>query len=183
MTTNENTISIHAKKELIRHVLQNHRMKVTQCVWILSYLLNNENTLKNVSFTEKAETYPRGMLISTIGTMSLPFRYYNTGIRTADAEYAFHDIRIDSNEKIYIELDYLDKQTCPYYAAVFESSPVTEIVVDKESKKIADRLIFEMESRLVKAEYDRLINAALDTGDNGAFMYLTTEFKKMGEEV
>jgi len=183
MTTNENTISIHAKKELIRHVLNNHRMKVTQCVWILSYLLNNESTLENVSFTEKVETYPRCMFISTIGTTSLPFRYYNTGIRTADAEFAFHDVRINGDKKLFLELDYKDKETCPYYASVFEGSPGLEAVVNKEVKRIADRLIFEMESRLVKAEYDRLINAALDTGDNGAFMYLTGEFKKMGEEM
>lgn len=177
-------ISVEAKKEFVEHVMKNYRMKNPQCVWILSYLFNNETTLENVSFTEKPESYPRGMLISTVGTLALPFRYYAGGNMTADAERALYEIRFGQEGKIHVEIDYPGRQTCPIYAAVFESNPGSEnAIVDKESKKMADQLIVEMEERLIGWSFNTLINMALDEGDDKAFMHWTEESKKMGEEM
>ncbi|WP_172369604.1 ReoY family proteolytic degradation factor [Sporosarcina jiandibaonis] len=177
-------ISVQTKKEFIRWFLKRYQLKRRECVWILHYLLNHEENLKNVHFTDEAHYCPRAMIISTTKSLDIPFRFYKGNLMTADAEKTFHDMTHHAHEKLYIQLNYPNKHICEKYVTVLEDNqylPVEEI--GKGVKQDAEQLIVEMEERLVKAEYDRLIDAALDERDDKAFMYLTGEFRKMGEEM
>jgi len=180
----ESTISVEAKKEFIRWFLKRHKLKRRECVWILHHLMSIDEALENVVFTENARSYPRGMAMSTMNSIDLPFLFYTPSRMTSDANLAYVDVQLNWNEKLYIQLNYPDSHVCEWYAKVLEDETSTDDDVISESvKRDADQLLNEMETRLVESEYERLINKALDERDSEAFKHWTGEFEKMREEV
>lgn len=177
-------ISVEAKKEFLRWFLKRYQLKRRECVWILNYLISHEKNLENVSFTDDALHCPRALVISTSKSSEIPFRFYRGTMMTADPEKTYNDMSRYENEKLYIQLNYPDKHKCSMYATVFEDNDfLVNTDVDKSVKQDAEKLIIEMEERLIGWSFNTLINMALDEGDNKAFMRWTEESKKMGEEM
>lgn len=173
-------MTVQEKKEFVRWFLKRYKLKRRECVWILNYLLAHEALLENIHFVEEAHYAPRAMVITTMNSDSIPFRFYKGNLMTADAEKSFHDLRLHPEEKMYIQLNYRDKHSCPQYARVQEDNqympedlkglPKTE---RDEVRHFLDSLA---EGQRKKALMD-LIDKALDERDKDAFMQWTNELK------
>ena len=79
---------------------------------------------------------------------------------TTDAEKSFHDIRLNKDEDIYIQLNFSKANSSYQFAAVLEENPFSLQTFRKD--------------RLLKA-----IDQALDTGDKKAFSKLTRELNSL----
>ena len=177
MTT---AVTVEDKQVFIRYILKNHTLKRRECVWILNYLISHSEKLHNIHFTEEVHHCPRGIVMTTVNVDSIPFRFFKGNGMTADADRAFHDIRLNPNEKFYIQINFPNKYTCPEYAAVHEENPHDTIIDWKQiegDRKVAEEFLNHMSKQLHESALMLQIDEALDTGNKELFMQLTGELK------
>jgi uncharacterized protein YpiB (UPF0302 family) len=169
-----------ADKELfIKWLLGNKQMKKRECVWLLNYMARDFN-LDMLHFVEKAEYCPKAVVMYTQCTDGVPFRFYKDGVLTTDVEKAFHDIRLNPQEKVYLQVGYHDVHRCSHWAMVCEDNP--HYAMDKTSAKFGIYADMVIEDMLFKHELSRLdseIDTALIQGDRELFMTLSTQRKEL----
>ena len=61
--------------------------------------------------------------MSTHCVSEVPFRFFKENVMTTDAEKSFHDIRLNRDEEIYIQLNFQSSFQTPQFAAVMEENP------------------------------------------------------------
>ncbi|MGN7386617.1 ReoY family proteolytic degradation factor [Sporosarcina sp. SAFN-015] len=174
-------IPVAAKKDFVRWFLKRYKLKRRECVWILNYLLSHEQLLQNVHFTDEAHYCPRAMVISTINSESIPFRFYKGNLMTADAEKSFHDLRLHPEEKMYIQLNFPNSHACPEYASVREENPFlpVELQVSARDRKIAEQLLEESVASLSMDLLMKRVDEALDANDRERFLILSAMLNDM----
>src|SRR5699024_10555569 len=175
------SISIQDKKVFINWFLDNYQLKKREGVWILNYLINHESLLSNVHFIREARFCPRGMIISARCSQEVAFRFYKEHIVTTDAEKSFHDISLNRQEPIYIQLSFKNASQSAEYNAVLEDNPFLpdDFFITKREKRLAEEFL---NYTLFKAEENRLqkkIDDALDCRDHANFMHYTNKLKKL----
>lgn len=115
-------VSVNEKKDFIRWFLNHYQLKRRECVWILNYLMSHDSLMEKVHFVEQAEFCPRGIIMSTHCVEEVPFRFYKENVMTTDAEKSFHDIRLNKQQDLFIQLNFRSAYSSPEYAAVLESN-------------------------------------------------------------
>ena len=100
---------------------------------------------------------------------------------TADAEKSFHDLRLHPEDKMYIQLNFLNSHACPQYASVREENPFLPayLQVSESDRKIAQQLL---EESVASATVDTLmtrIDEALDANDKERFIMLSAMLNDM----
>lgn len=173
------SVSVSEKKDFIRWFLNHNQLKKRECVWILNYLMSHEQMLKHVHFVEDARHAPRGVVMSTHEVDEPPFRFYKENIMTTDVEKSFHDIRLNRDEDIYIQLNFKDAFTSPYYVMVLEENPFMPRLVEisEKEKEAAERFLQESLITYRKQKLLMEIDQALDRHDEREFRRLTEELK------
>ena len=168
-------ITVNEKKEFVRWFLKHYDLKNRECVWILNYLLSHELLLENIHFTDDAHFCPRAMVISTTESENIAFRFFKGSVVTKDAEKAFHDLRLQQDEKMYIQLNFLNSHTCHKYAIVCEENPFipTYLQVSDGDREIAKQLVNESMSSMTEEKLMKDINEALDMTDKERFISLS----------
>lgn len=157
-------VTTEEKKNFIRHVLKTYQMKRRECVWILNYILGNDELLERVEFVQEASKFDKGIVMGTVDGGSIAFRYYKGHIMTADAEKSFNDLRT-SKDKFYIEINYPNFESCPHFRAV-ELEKVSDTLLPSTERLLEELKMFHME---------HYINEALDNNDRELFQKLTAE--------
>jgi uncharacterized protein YpiB (UPF0302 family) len=173
-------VSVNEKKEFIRWFLNHYQLKRRECVWILNYLMSHDQLMNKVHFVEQAQYCPRGLIMSTHCVEEAPFRFYKSNIMTTDAEKSFHDIRLNREEEIYIQLNFRSSYASHQYAGVLEENPYKPKILKANEK---DKLLAEqfLETSLVNYQREKLlelIDKALDEQDEESFKKLTTQLNK-----
>lgn len=168
-------VSVNEKKDFIRWFLNRYQLKRRESVWILNYLMSHDQLMEKVHFVEEAQFCPRGLIMSTHCTKEVPFRFYKDNIMTTDAEKSFHDIRLNRDEEIYIQINFRASNASHQYVAVLEENPFVKrkVMISKKDKEIAERFLNEsirgyQEKKLLKA-----IDEALDSNDKATFIRLS----------
>jgi uncharacterized protein YpiB (UPF0302 family) len=174
-------VSVNEKKEFIRWFLNRYQLKRRECVWILNYLMSHDQLMKKVHFVEESQYCPRGLVMSTHCVEDVPFRFYKENIMTTDAEKSFHDIRLNKDEDIYIQLNFSKANSSYQFAAVLEENPFMPkyLLINEKDRLVAEQF---MKDSLQTFRRDRLLKAidqALDTGDKKAFNKLTKELNSL----
>ena len=107
------------------------------------------------------------MIISTMKSESIPFRFYKGNLMTADAEKSFHDLRLHEDEKMYVQLNFPNSHLCPQYASVREENPFlpSYLQVSEIDRKTAERLVEESITIMTEETLMKGINEALDMND------------------
>ncbi|WHT47143.1 ReoY family proteolytic degradation factor [Sporosarcina thermotolerans] len=174
-------VPVAAKKDFVRWFLKRYKLKRRECVWILNYLLSHEQLLQNVHFTDEVHYCPRAMVISTINSESIPFRFYKGNLMTADAEKSFHDLRLHPDEKMFIQLNFPNSNTCPHYASVREENPFlpAELQVSPRDRKIAEKLLEESAASMSLDLLMKRVDEALDANDRERFLVLSAMLNDM----
>ncbi|WP_170007467.1 ReoY family proteolytic degradation factor [Bacillus fonticola] len=174
-------VSVNEKKEFIRWFLNHYQLKRRECVWILNYLMSHDQLMGKVHFVESCERCPRGIYMSTHCVDDTPFKFYKQHVMTTDAEKSFHDIRLNREEDLYIQLNFYGRKTNAQYALVLEENPHAPVPIELTEKDHA--LIEDMlQHSLIQFQSERLrneIDTALDRGDTENFYLLSAALQKL----
>ena len=172
-------VSVREKKEFVRWFLNNYQLKRRECVWILNYLLSHDALMEKVHFVEHAEYCPRGMMMSTHCVDDVPFRFYKQNVITTDAEKSFHDIRLNRDEDIFIQLNFRGAFHSPQYVAVLEENPYMPRRVNKQDEQLVETIVHQSIQHFQRQKIMRLIDEALDQQDEQKFRELTEQLKAL----
>lgn len=174
-------VSVNEKKDFIRWFLNHYQLKRRECVWILNYLMSHDQLMEKVHFVEQAQYCPRGLIMSTHCVDKVPFRFYKENVMTTDAEKSFHDIRLNRDEDIYIQLNFLASNQAHQYAAVLEDNPYIpqHLQVNEKDGLIAEQFLQESIERFQHEKLLALIDEALDNQDRESFQMLTEKLNHL----
>ncbi|MFS0656539.1 ReoY family proteolytic degradation factor [Bacillus sp. 179-C3.3 HS] len=170
-------VSVNEKKEFIRWFLNHYQLKRRECVWILNYLMSHDSLMEKVHFVEQAEFCPRGIIMSTHCVDEVPFRFYKENIMTTDAEKSFHDIRLNKQQDLFIQLNFRSAYRSPEYAAVLETNPhiPKELYENEKDKDLAEKVLEHSIATFQKERLMKEIDDALDRHDQETFNKLAKE--------
>lgn len=180
----ETSVSNKDKKTFVRWFLKRFDLKRRECVWILNYIVGHEELLSRVHFVEDAHYCPRAIVMSTTESSGIPFRFYKGNIMTADPEKSFHDLRMNIEQDIYIQLNFPKQPPTDLYLVVLEENPYipSYMQISSEDKKVAQSMLqksmYEFQQQKLLADID----AALDAGDKEAFLTLSAQLKQLNEQ-
>lgn len=122
-------VTVEQKKDFIRWFVGNYQLRRRECAWILSFLISFDQLMHKVHFVENTNKTPRGIIMSTYCVDDFPLsslRYYRNGEINTNAESCFHDIRLNRDDDLYVELNFKDKYNCKEYWEVLEENPFDE---------------------------------------------------------
>ncbi|GGC99482.1 ReoY family proteolytic degradation factor [Pontibacillus salipaludis] len=178
-------VSVEDKKEFVRWFLNHFQLKRRESVWILNYLINHDSIMENVHFVEEARFCPRGIVISTHCVDEVPFRFYKDQIMTTDAEKSFHDIRLNRNEPVYIQLNFKNSHQSASYAAVLEENPFMpqDYFITEKDQELAELVLQTSISNYQTQKLRRKIDRALDSGDKETFERLSEQLNELKRNV
>jgi uncharacterized protein YpiB (UPF0302 family) len=174
-------VSVNEKKDFIRWFLNHYQLKRRECVWILNYLMSHDQLMEKVHFVDQAQYCPKGLIMSTHCVDEVPFRFYKENVMTTDAEKSFHDIRLNRDEEIFIQLNFHASNKAHQYAAVLEENPFMPKSLQISEKERLEAAGF-LEASIKKFQIESLlqkIDEALDNQDKEMFMKLTEKLNKI----
>jgi uncharacterized protein YpiB (UPF0302 family) len=174
-------VSVNEKKDFVKWFLGNYQLKQRECVWILNYLMSHDQLMRKVHFVEHAKYCPRGIVMSANCVKESPFHFYKQNVMTTDAEKSFHDIRLNREEDIYIQLNFKDCFKNAQYVAVVEDNPYLpkNLESNEKDRLIAERVLEESIQVYQREKVLQLIDEALDRQDKEAFQQLTDRLKAL----
>ncbi|KGX84088.1 hypothetical protein N783_19130 [Pontibacillus marinus BH030004 = DSM 16465] len=178
-------VSVEDKKEFVRWFLNHYQLKRRESVWILNYLINHDTIMENVHFVEEARFCPRGIVISTHCVDEVPFRFYKDQIMTTDAEKSFHDIRLNRNEPVYIQLNFKSAHQCAQYAAVLVENPFipNDYFITEKDQEVAENVLKTSISEYQTKKLMEQIDQALDSGDQERFLELSQQLNQLQKKL
>lgn len=172
-------ITTSAKREFIRWFLSNYQLKKNEGTWLFNYFLSDDRLLEKVHFTDDLYNREKTMIISTVCSRATPFLFQKKSKLNYDVEIAFHDIRENPHEDIYINLFFKDRMNCPKFLFVLESRKKMELKQrfsqDHVASLIAEIVVDKAVRRHRLKELVEEINLSLDNNDRELFMKLTEE--------
>ena len=178
-------ISLEAKKNFIGWFLDRYQLKRRESMWILNYLLNHDIVLNKVHFVEAVDKTPRGMMMSATEMNSEAFLFYKNGTVFSDPEQAFHEVRLNWQEEMYIELVFLNPWKSAEYLTVLEDNPYY-----KWNETISMQLVEEVELALEtfslterKQNTLHQIDLSLEKEDRERFIQLSKQLKEIEEDL
>lgn len=176
-------VSVNEKKDFIRWFLNHYQLKRRECVWILNYLMSHDQLMEKVHFVDQAQYCPRGLVMSTHCIDKVPFRFYKENVMTTDAEKSFHDIRLNRDEEIYIQLNFNASNQAHQYVAVLEENPYMpkHLQINENDREVAEQFLKASIERFQKEKLLSQIDEALDKQDRSAFLNLTKQLNKLNK--
>lgn len=174
-------ISVNEKKEFIRWFLNHYQLKRRECVWILNYLMSHDQLMEKVHFVEHAEFCPRGIIMSTQCVDDVPFRFYKDSILTTDAEKSFHDIRLNRDQEIYIQLNFKAVHKSHHYALVLENNPYMpeHLEISDKDRELAEQFLQTSIKNFQLEQIREKIDNALDRKDKEEFIMLSEQLNRI----
>lgn len=119
--------------------------------------------------------------MSTHCVDKVPFRFYKENVMTTDAEKSFHDIRLNRDEDIFIQLNFHASNQAHQYAAVLEENPFVpkHLQVNEKDGIIAEQFLQNSIERFQREKLLKQIDEALDQQDRTAFRDLTEKLNQL----
>lgn len=158
------SISAEDKQAFLKRFLNDYHLQKRECKWILDYLCQRPRILNNVHFVHDIAQSPRGMFITSACSDNIPFLFCKNGVMTTDVEKAFHDIRLNKDAPIYIQLQFKKANQSVFLAGILEENPFLthEQIVTKEDEKQAMQLLghisYEYQEQLLLKQIDQALD-------------------------
>lgn len=176
------SISIDEKKDFIRWLLNTHQMKTREAMWVLNYVAGHNQIIQYVHFVDDLSGVSRGLMLSAEGSLGEPFCFFKGNIATSDPEKAFHDIRLNWNEDLYIQLDFKNAIHSPEYALVRTDNPHLGLLINEEEQALAKEFLDQTSLLFSKKNILKKIDQALDERDKVAFLQLVTLYQSLNDK-
>ncbi|WP_027723785.1 ReoY family proteolytic degradation factor [Tuberibacillus calidus] len=178
----EQTISIEDKRAFLKWFLRHYQLKNRECVWLLNYILSDNQLINILRFVDTITDCPRAMMISEKRSQASPFMYRKGTVETDQPEKAFHDLRLDTVEPIYVKLIFPDSSRSSEYVCVLEDNPYALKQLQQTYHQIADRILHEaMRDFQIQKLYEA-IDQALDRRDEVAFYQLVAKWRDISQQ-
>lgn len=174
-------VSVKAKKDFIKWFLNHYHMKKREAVWILNYLINYPKLLDKVHFVQEIKYCPRSITISADCSREPAFRFQKNKLITTDAEKAFHDIRLNRNEDLYVQLHFKNANQSIEYRKVLEENPfmTPDDFITQADQRSAKALLDYSLYQFKRNELMRKIDLSLDQMDQQKFIELSEELYQL----
>ncbi|WP_188206014.1 ReoY family proteolytic degradation factor [Alkalibacillus aidingensis] len=169
------------KRAFIDWFMEHYSMPQRELVWLFDYMLKRDELLNNIHFVFEAHLCPRSMIISVQDHDNRPFRYYKEHVVTTEVEKAFHDIRMNPEESLFVEVIYPNVRHSQEYMSVLEDNPYLPddyYLKDKDYKAIDSFLDYVIQQQYVEKLKSK-IDMALDKGDFQSFNYYSKRLKEL----
>ncbi|WP_277673414.1 ReoY family proteolytic degradation factor [Piscibacillus halophilus] len=176
-------VSTNQKRVFIKWYLDNYKTERREMVWLLEYILKREHILQNIHFVFEAHLCPRSIIISTDDEVKRPFRYYKDHVVTTDVDKAFHDIRLNPDETMYVEIIFDGNRQSVEYAEVLEDNPYLpdDYYLENEDYIFLENILEESSHHSKINILKNKIDYALDIGDVQSFNKWSKELKDLME--
>jgi uncharacterized protein YpiB (UPF0302 family) len=178
-------ITLTEKKNFIQWFLKNYELKKREGAWLLTYILSDEELLEKIRFVDDiSTTTARSLFMSTKCVNETGFRFTKGKLVTTDVERAFHDIRLNSDEEIFLKLSFQYSESSPEYAAVREVDPMERYNVTSNSwySLLAEMVLDEAIERFQKEKLYQQINQSLKEQDKEKFLQLSRRWSQLHNE-
>lgn len=175
----ESPVSTHDKKSFIYWFLDTYRLKQRESTWILKYLIHHTDILERVHFVQNARLCPRGITISTSCSEEVPFCFYKDHLVTTDVDKTFHDIRLNKEQPVYIQLNFENCYQNAFYTAVLEENPFEPEQRSDVDEKYTEELLNKILLDYKINKYNKNINSALDSSNKADFYYWSNLLNKL----
>ena len=139
----EQTISIDDKRSFLKWFLRHYQLKNRECVWLLNYILSDNQMINILRFVDTITDCPRAMMISEKSTQDPSFLYRKGSVETNQPEKAFHDIRLDTTELIFVKLIFPESSRSSEFVSVLEENPFTLKQLHLQYGKVAEEFLQE----------------------------------------
>lgn len=175
------TVTVSTKKEFIRWLLSQFQLRKKEATWLFNYLLSDDRLLEKIHFTDDIRNRQKTIVMSTICAQAVPFQFQKLSKIYYDVERAFHDIRLNPDEEVYICVYFKDRMQCPQYLAVLEGSSVDgqRLVQDNFSSLLAEIIMDRAIRKYRIKQLEQEIDLALQVLDKGLFLKLSAEKKEL----
>lgn len=176
------SVSPKEKHVFLKWFLENHKMKNRKSIRILMYLLNNETLLDKIYFVHEVEYSPRSIVISTQCSDQVPFLFSKEHLSTMNVEKAFHDLRLNKYDALYIKLNFRNAERNYHYVGVIEENP---FILDKHNEidvNQADGLLDQLTYDYNRNFIGKQIDLALDQANNTTFLEWSFKLRKLQSE-
>ncbi|RPF55774.1 ReoY family proteolytic degradation factor [Aquisalibacillus elongatus] len=164
-------VSTNQKRLFIKWYLETFHTEKREMVWLLEYVMKRDNLLQNIHFVYEAHLCPRSIVMTSDENAKRPFRYYKDHVVTTDVDKAFHDIRLNPDETLYIELIFDYNRSSLEYAEVLEDNPYLpeDYYLENEDYVLLEKFLsnatYYSKINILKLKIDQ----ALDIGDVEGF--------------
>jgi uncharacterized protein YpiB (UPF0302 family) len=170
-------VSIQDKKACLHWFLNRHQVKQRDSLYLLHFLMREDSLLSQVHFVYDVQYAPRGILISAEGAKKPAFKFYKNHLVTTEVDKAFHDIRLNKDEPLYIELSFLGVKRSLDYHRVLQENPYIpdDYYLNESDKQTIDALLNQTLSVGYEVWLRKEIDRCLDEGDLDQFHVLTEQ--------
>lgn len=174
-------IPVMEKRDFLKWFLEKYQLKRRECAWLLNFLMSDDILMERIHFVEHAEHCPKALMISANDVDQVPFAFHKNQHVTMDAEKSFHDIRLNRNEDIFIQLNFKEKQTLPQYAAVLEENPYLPVNIEEETVNglMAELVLDEAVRKQQLRTLEQQIDSALQHKDKDTFNELSKKYSEL----
>ncbi|MFT8871138.1 MAG: YpiB family protein [Sporolactobacillus sp.] len=168
------------KKRFIKWLIEQRVIVNRETIWLLNYLRSNEHLLNIIHFVEVNRGRSRSMTINCGARRDNDFMYMKLSVSTNDPEKAFHDLRLNQEDPLYIKIELAAEQFGAEYFAVIEDDPeVSSSFVHRTYGKAAALAASAAELAYAETILYEQINTALDEGDESRFLELSARWKAL----
>ncbi|MDD9148670.1 MULTISPECIES: YpiB family protein [unclassified Sporolactobacillus] len=175
----EQIVSNVEKKAFLKWLLERRELRNRETVWLLNYMMGNEKLLGLIHFVDNIAGCNRAMTICERKNSAENFEYAKATVRTNDPEKAFHDLRLNQEEAVYVKVALSSAHYYPEYFSVLEENPNIEETVHKKYGRAAEDAAGAAERAYTEKKLYEAINDALDRGDAERFYQLTEQLKSL----
>jgi uncharacterized protein YpiB (UPF0302 family) len=172
------------KKNFLEWFLENYELQKRESAWLLTYLMSDENLLEKIRFVDELHSTERSIFMSTRCVKEISFKFTKGNLVTTDVERAFHDIRLNSEELLYLKLVFKKSESCPEYAAVREVDPMEKYNITSNSwySLLAEMILDESIERFQKELLYQQINESLRDQNKEKFLLLSRRWAELAED-
>jgi len=170
-------VLLEQKKAFIKWFVGTYKLRRRESLWILDYLANHDIVLDRTHFVENVKATPRGIKMGAAHTQGRSFLFYKNGVEYEDPEKAFHEIRMNWHEPLFLEVDFPEAFLSPLYVKVLEDNPYAKWndLVPENIRVMANDAIDEFQLTTRKEELIDDIDDALAKEDKERFIELSDE--------
>lgn len=172
------------KRNFLQWFLAHYEVKDPLAKWLLESILNHEELLSHVHFTEQLQTSKKALLISTKCVQMTAFKFYHHHRSSTDVEKAYLNLHQNPEQDVYITLYFRNRLHSESFRLVLEQ-PEHQVIRYAGQRLEAlqielflDHLLHRHKLQLIMRELD----LALDQRDKERFLALAKEYGSLLED-
>lgn len=166
------------KRYFINMLLTKYKFKTRESEEILLYLLTDDILLNNTHFVDNITKCSRAISLSTTCVANKPFSFYKANINNTNGLQAYHDLRLNNKEPLYIKVNFSDRYNLLYQTVLEKNPHLISYESQENIRDDLDSLLFKQQQHNIRHQID----LALDKNDKEQFISLSNKLNNLMNE-